>query len=339
MDYSRLGVAVGITTIPLYLWVLLFIVPPDVKFQIANPVLFALTQYFAAPLFFSIPWILFIYLGRDRLSASIKHMTETSYIIPVRWRIFYGFNTLIVLLVFGLPFLSPVLAVIGGIILVGRIYYGAESIRKKSRRARAFLIFLLLIIFGGTPTIILIYFLSRYIGLYYVITSFWSSIIQNIYAFTLCIGDALAVGSLLWFIYAGAAEFEFQAYGLRISKPPAKLIWLFEAIVFAIFVVIGLQYFLTPSLPLPGSSSTLNLINIVCLGIVGVIFLVSTFKGLKRTRGRSSVWGLIFLMAFLALYVFTLANPTPDAASIAVFSAAGLFLLMYFISYLKVRPK
>nr|MDO8135981.1 hypothetical protein [Candidatus Njordarchaeum guaymaensis] len=169
----------------------------------------------------------------------------------------------------------------------------------------------------------------------------WVINVQYIYAFSLCIGDALSVGSLLWFIYAGAAEFEFQTYGMYVSRPPAKLIRLFEAVFFLIFVYVGLlPYIQIPQIGWTPAVTDLNYsllffpINPICLAIVGIIFLMSTFKGLRRGGERNSALGLIFLIGFFSIELFI--HLSWAYLTTALLGATALFLLIFFISFRKV---
>jgi hypothetical protein len=342
MFYSRLFIVLGLAAIPAYLWSLMLFLPAGtIKFAIDNPALNLLTQFLLAPLFFSIPWTLFVYFNRDRLAESVQHMNQTATVIPMRWKVFYGFNTLVILLFFVIPILSPVLAVAGGVVLAGRIYFAAGSIRDKSRRMRGLILFFLLVVFAGLPTLILFYFLSSYGTLSGIIVKAWSEHIDYIYSISLCIGDALAIGSLIWFVYAGAAEFEFQTFGTYVTKTPAKMIRVFEFVLFIAFAYVGLSYIWIPgvtqvALGGTGASVRLSIINAICLAAVAIIFLLSTVRGLRRKGERNSAWGLIFLIAFLSIEIFShYINYLP---AVAVLSATVLFSVMFFISYRSVGP-
>lgn len=350
MQYSRLGVVVGTIGILVYFWTLAALVDLwGIESVLGNSVFYWPTRLFVAPLFFSIPWILFIYFNRDRMADAIQHMTETTTIIPVRWRVFYGFNTLIILLFFVLPFFSPVLAIVGGAVLVGRIYYGREIIRAGGRRRKALFVVLLSVIFIGVPLILLIRIITPYVDALASIWSSWETNVPIIYVFSLCLGDALAVGSLIWFIYAGAAEFEFKSYGTYSTRPPAKLIWLFETTIFLIFVYLGvLLYLPIPQIgwtPVGGDlfhSVVMNYINPICLAIVGIIFIVSTFRGLRKSGERSSAWGLILLIGFFAIEVvirLTSALTITGVLTIVLFGASALFLLLLAVSFQRVGQR
>jgi hypothetical protein len=347
MRYSRLAVAFGAIGILAYFWVLAALADLwGIAIALAGSVFYWPTRLFVAPLFFSIPWVLIIYFNRDRLADAVQHMTETTTIIPVRWRIFYGFNTLIILLIFVLPFFSPVLAVVGGVVVVGRIFFGWEFIRGGGLGRKAILIVLLSAIFVGVPAILLIGIISPYIGALGRIWSSWESNVPTIYVLSLCLGDALAIGSLIWFIYAGAAEFEFQRYGMYSAKPPAKFIRLFEAVLFLVFVYFGvLLYFPIPQIgwnPVSGyimDSIIARYVNWICLGLVGVIFLVSATKGLRRSGERNSAWGLILLIGFFAIQAVISLTDALTAASvltIVLFAASALFLIMLAVSFRRV---
>jgi hypothetical protein len=143
-------------------------------------------------------------------------------------------------------------------------------------------------------------------------------------------------------VYAGAAEFEFQTFGMYLTKAPAKVIRVFEFALFIVFAYVGLSYIWIPGVAqilLGGTeaSARLSIINDVCLAIVALIFLLSVSRGLRRKGERNSVWGLIFLIAFLSIELF--AHYIDYLPTVAVFSATALFLVMFFISYRRVGPQ
>jgi hypothetical protein len=347
MQYSRLGVVVGTAGIIVYFWTLAALVDLwGIESVLGSSVFYWPTRLFIAPLFFSIPWILFMYFNKDRLADAIQHMSETTTIIPVRWRIFYGFNTLIILLFFALPFFSPVLAIVGGAVLVGRIYYGRESIRAGGRRKKVLFIVLLSAIFVGVPLILLIRIITPYVDALGSIWSSWEDNVPIIYVFSLCLGDALALGSLIWFIYAGAAEFEFRTFGTYSTRPPARLIWVFESVIFLVFVYFGvLLYVPIPQIgwsPVGGDpfrSVVMTYVNPICLAIVGIIFLISTYRGLRRSGERNSAWGLLLLIGFFAIEIvlrLTSGLMIAGVLTIVLFGASALFLLMLVASFRRV---
>jgi hypothetical protein len=347
MQYSRLGVALGTVGILVYFWTLAALVDLwGIGSVLGTSVFYWPTRLFVAPLFFSIPWVLFIYFNRDRLADAIQHMSETTTIIPVRWRVFYGFNTLIILLFFALPFFSPVLAVLGGAVLVGRIYYGRESVRGGGRRKKTLFIVVLSAIFVGIPLILLARIITPYVDALGSIWSSWEFNVPIIYVFSLCLGDALAVGSLIWFIYAGAAEFEFRTYGTYSTRPPARLIWVFESVLFLVFVYFGVLLYVqipqlgwTPAGVDPFQSVVMNYVNPICLAIVGIIFLVSTFRGLRRSGERNSAWGLLLLIGFFAIEIvlrLTGGLGRAGVLTVVLFGASALFLLMLAVSFRRV---
>ena len=347
MQYSRLGVALGTVGILVYFWTLAaFVDLWGIGSVLGSSVFYWPTRLFIAPLFFSIPWVLFIYFNRDRLADAIQHMSETTTIIPVRWRVFYGFNTLIILLFFALPFFSPVLAVLGGAVLVGRIYYGRDSIRAAGRGKKALFILVFSAILVGIPLILLARIITPYVGALGSIWSSWETNVPIIYIFSLCLGDALAVGSLIWFIYAGAAEFEFRTYGTYSTRPPAKLIWVFEAFIFVVFVYFGVLLYVqipqigwTPVGVDPFQSVVMSYVNPICLAIVGIIFLISTFRGLRRSGERNSAWGLLLLIGFFAIEIvlrLTGGLGRAGVLTIVLFGASALFLLLLAVSFRRV---
>jgi hypothetical protein len=198
----------------------------------------------------------------------------------------------------------------------------------------------------GIPLLLLARIVTPYVDVLGSIWNSWETNVPIIYVFSLCLGDALAVGSLIWFIYAGAAEFEFRTYGTYSTRPPAKLIWAFESIIFIVFVYFGvLQYVQIPQLGWipagvdPFQSAVMIYINPICLAIVGIIFLISTFRGLRRSGGGNSAWGFVLLIGFFAIEIIlrlTGGLGRTDVLTAVLFGASALFLLLLAVSFRRV---
>jgi hypothetical protein len=129
----------------------------------------------------------------------------------------------------------------------------------------------------------------------------------------MCIVDSLAIGSIIWLIFAGAGEFEVQTYGSKITEVPYKLLAIFQIIVFLI-----LAYFTLPYIYFPGISSSgyitwggrpellFNYINYICLGIFGIVTLIMLVRGASKRRGfNPSLIGFVLAGAFIGVDYFT----------------------------------
>ncbi|WXG41416.1 MAG: hypothetical protein WED07_11735 [Candidatus Freyarchaeum deiterrae] len=285
------------------------------QFGLQSSLVDTLINYVVAPIFFSLPWVLFIYLNRTRLANTFSAMNSSTTIIPLRYRIFYGFNTLIVILFFLLPMISPILGVVGGIILAGRIVTKSEWVWKRSSGARILFGALLVLMICPLPIYAAYIFYNGQVFFLMAnwIWSIWTNIMVMVYAIAMCIVDALAIGSVIWLIFAGAGEFEANTYGVKMTEVPYRLLAVFQMAVFLV-----LAYFTLPYVYFPGISPSgyltwggspgllFDYINWICLGIFGVVTLIGLIKGIQKGLGLNpSIIGFIFAGAFIAVDYFT----------------------------------
>jgi len=274
-----------------------------------------LMNYVVVPIFFSLPWLLFIVINRTRLANTFSIMNSSSTIIPLRYRIFYGFNALIVILFFVLPTISPILSVFAGIILAGRIITRSEWVWKASRDIRIAYGALLVLMICPLPAYAAYIFYREQIFALLAnwIWGIWTNTMIMVYVVSMCIVDALAIGSIIWLIFAGAGEFEAQTYGIKMTEVPYRLLAIFEFIVFLILAYLTVPYIYFPGLSPSGYVTwggdpelLFNYINYACLGIIGFVTLVCLVKGVQRGTGfNPSLVGFIFAGSFLGVDYFT----------------------------------
>ncbi|MEM1658771.1 MAG: hypothetical protein QXK94_07050 [Candidatus Jordarchaeales archaeon] len=328
--FSRLMLALSVFLTPLYFMVLFAFSPVKLRpyplpFDIevfSYPLLHTMLQcvehmyplnmainYIFAPLFFSLPWLLFAVISHERIIKTLQLLDTTTTIIPLRYRIFYGFNTLLLVALFVLPVLFPVLSVVSSVILAGRVLNASEWFWEQKRLVKlAVSLITFAAICGGPIYLVSIYYLEKLHV--FIINWFWDLWVNNIvvtYTITMCIVDALAVGSVVWLFYAGSAEFEARTFGVALTKPPYKAIAVLETVFFLLFAYIGLPYLYIPGV-IPryivwGSNPSLlyERINYVCLGIISLVTIIGSVRGLKARKFNFSIFGLIVAGSFLCL--------------------------------------
>jgi hypothetical protein len=153
---------------------------------------------FVMPLIFAFPWALFFTIFRERTVNAWNAMKVKTSIIPLRWRMFYGFNTIIVISFFILPFFSPALAVFAALVLTWRIVYHSDFIWQKTESVRLLYGALLFIVIAALPLYLLIIWFQYYLGsVAATILATWVDWFPIFYFVSICIVDALAIGALL----------------------------------------------------------------------------------------------------------------------------------------------
>lgn len=274
-----------------------------------------LMNYVVAPILFSLPWLLFIVINRTRLANTFSKMNSSTTVIPLRYRIFYGFTSLIVILFFVLPTISPILSIFAGIILAGRIVTMSDWVWKAGRNTRIIYGALIALMVCPLPIYAAYIFYSGQIFVLLAnwIWSIWTNVMIMVYSIAMCIVDSLAIGSIIWLVFAGAGEFEAQTYGSKMTEVPYKLIAIFQIAVFLV-----LAYFTLPYIYFPGLSSSgyitwggnpellFRYINYICLGIFGVVTLIMLIRGSQKRLGfNPSLVGFILAGAFIGVDYLT----------------------------------
>lgn len=266
-------------------------------------------NYVFAPLFFSLPLFLFAALSHERIIRTFEVLDTTTTIVPLRYRIFYGFNTLLIVVFFLFPILFPILSVASSVILAGRALNTSNWFWRQGRVVKsAACVATFTAMCGGPVYLTTIYYLE---GLHVFLTNWlwelWANNMVITYTISMCIVDALAIGSVVWLIFAGSAEFEVKTFGLALTKPPYRAIAILEATFFVMFVYVGLPYIYIPGWPphylIWGSNPSIlyDRINYICLGLISLVTLIGLIRGIRRRVFNFSLLGLIVAGGFLGL--------------------------------------
>ncbi|MFX1509046.1 MAG: hypothetical protein ACFFBR_01950 [Promethearchaeota archaeon] len=272
-------------------------------------------RYFIIPVIFSFPWILFVYIFRERTINASEIMNKKGNLIPLRWRMLYSFNTLIILAFFIFPFLSPPLAIFAALVLAYRIVHRSENIWQKSQGARCSYTLILFILLAIMPVYFTIIWFQYFIAITGIIFTSWWILFDPMYFTSLCIVNALAIGSLLHLSYGTLDE-----SGILQHKDSQKL-WLIrfaELALFAIFWVVlnpFIPFFslsitsgMTFNLAFPdpigfaGTLGNVSYVNYLCLGIIAIVYLVKFAVGIGGDL-KLSIFGILFAAAFLIVEV------------------------------------
>lgn len=290
-------------------------------------------RYLIMPGVFAFPWVLFTVIFRERTVNAWNAMKGKTSIIPLRWRMFYGFNTLIVLSFFLFPFFSPPLAVFGAFVLAWRMVYHSDFVAQKGGGARTLYGLFLFVVLAAAPILLLIFWFQNYFG--YVlgqVLSTWFAWFDTIYFVSICIVDSLAVGALLHLSYG-----TLDSTG-KVSSEKYRAVWAIR-LVEAVFVGL-LLVFLSPMDPLKlglGSYDPLKLgwplityINWACLGIVAIVYIVKLCVGL-RGRVNLSLLGVLLAAAFLLVQLFQDVNLVLKGG--LIIGSSLLFVIAFLISF------
>jgi len=307
---TRLTVVLLAIVGPIYFFLLMLFIPQMTLFS--DEGLNLLFHFVGIPIVFSVPWVGTIYYQRYRLANTVHIMDETITVVPLRWRIFYGANALFILMVFILPMLTPIMAIVEGLIVAGHVFYligvGKLGGGKPAAVLGALVAFALCIL----PAFVMIKFLPIYIDLWATILATWEGFWLNIaYGIAQCLVNALSFGAPVYFIYFGAQEYDKGLYGEVYTKTPTRWIRFVELMIFVIFLFMYL-----PPIPTPvGSIPFLNLsilfkdyINWVSLGIVVIMVIVKMALKVKGDTTMGGASNIFIVGLFLVVELFFKTN-------------------------------
>ncbi|MFX0169051.1 MAG: hypothetical protein ACFE89_06765 [Candidatus Hodarchaeota archaeon] len=296
-------------------------------------------RYFIIPVVFAFPWILFVYIFRERTINASEIMNAKGNLIPLRWRMLYGFNTFIILGLFIFPFISPPMAIFAALVLAYRLVHRSEGIWNKSSGTRTGYTLILFLLLAAVPVYLSViwfqYFLTSVVG---VIFTTWITYFDLMYFTSLCIANALSVGALLALSYGTLDDRG------KLRYEDTKKMWM---IYFGQLVLIALQWILlnpwinfgfTFSSPdlfgFAGTFGNITYINYICLGIFGIVYLVKLFVGLGKGM-KLSIIGILFAAAFLLVEVLAsfIALPGTLLRPVLIVGSSLLFVLAFSISF------
>ncbi|MFX0134641.1 MAG: hypothetical protein ACFFDN_13460 [Candidatus Hodarchaeota archaeon] len=353
IDLARLSVVIIFILTPIYFFLLMGIINQDPL----NPFTFYIVRYYfgkdvetfirtiLVPLLFIIPWWLFILAYKNKFANSFSEIKQTTSVIPIRWMIFYGFNGIFTIITFIIPYISPFFVIIAFASFAWAIIRNSEF---AWNRTKAFLVFYSFIIFGlflALPILVLFEFVTKYVIVFNQIMIIWNDFLPIFYEFSVIIANALAIGSLFWMIYAGAAEFEKESFsGMAMTEVPETGIKVLELILFAAFFTIWIY-------SLPPEGTTLKLImtyiNWTCLIIGTLVMFICFFKGLGRGDDKRPFFGYFVMILFLGLEAFRMyptliggLKTTPiELMSIIMLATGIIFLIVFLVAFIRASDE
>ena len=296
-------------------------------------------RYFLIPVIFAFPWILFVFIFRERTINASEIMNAKGNLIPLRWRMLYGFNTFIILGFFIFPFISPPLSIFAALVLAYRLVHRSENIWDKSSGQRMGYTLLLFLLLAAVPVYLTViwfqYFLTTVVA---VIFTTWITYFDLMYFTSLCIANALSIGALLALSYGTLDERG------KLRYEDTKKMWL---IYFGQLVLIAIQWillnpwiniginFATPDpFGFAGTLGNITYINYICLGIFGIVYLVKLIVGLGKGM-KLSIIGILFAAAFLAVEVLSsfLILPGSFLRPALIVGSSLLFVFAFAVSF------
>lgn len=287
---SRLIVLILSIVIPIYFSLLLvfsdiytlsLIIFPNLYFNL-------IFNFIVTPIILSSPWIVLIYIFRNRLANTFTLWVDKTSIVPLRWLIFYGINTAIIAAFFIFPFISPGLSIFSAIILAWQFIASREGLWIRGRR---FLILFSLPVFIAVlalPVIIFLLFYPAYVPLSLWVFTNWQNFVGVFYAFSIWVVNAITIGSSIWVFYNIALR-------RRIRDVFSESNWIIRGIEILLFILFA--YLWIPQLG--NMQNVIGYINLVSLGLMAILILIKLKAG--AAGGNYSLLGVVVSGGFLVI--------------------------------------
>ena len=336
---TRLAVVLLALVGPIYFFLLMLFVP----FQLApfsDPMLNTLFNYVATPVVFSAPWVGWIYYKRYKLANMVHIMDGTITAVPLRWRIFYGANAAFVIAMFILPLVTPVLAIISGLVGAGHVFYRIGIGKLGGGKLAAFLGFFVALGLCILPVLVMIEFIPGYLPLWQTVLQSWNDFWLDVaYGFAQCLVNALSFGAPVYFVYYGAQQYDRGLYGEVYTQTPTRWIRVGELLVFVIFLVMYLPpiptgFGIIPFLDL--SYLFTSYINWISLGIVAIMTLVKMRLGVKEDTTMGGFSNIFVIGLFLVVELFFKTNR--QLITVIIWMAFVVYGSLTAISYFRASP-
>ena len=325
---------------PVYFFILMFLLPFQMQ-PFMDPLYDALFHYVLAPAVFSAPWVGFIYNSRYRLSNSIQLMGDTTSTVPLRWRVFYGSNAAFVMAFFVLPLIAAPLAVVGGLVVAGHLFYRVGIGKMGGGKAASAFGIIVAIALCILPAIVTIQFIPEYIAIWESILVAWSSFwFIVVYGFAQCLVNALSFGAPVYFIYFAAQQYDKGVYGTVYTTTPTRWIRIAELLIFVIFL-----YFYLPDIPTPFGIIDLadmsflftSYINWISLSIVVIMILVKRGLGVSDSSTLGGPANMLIVGMFLVIELFFKTNLL--IVTLTIWLAFLLFAGVIVANFIRASPR
>jgi len=320
---SRIVVFIAIFAIPIVLFILFNF--SGFEFTVVwLPEPYKSVVLISAPYFFSIGWLFILILFANRISGSLDNIDLNSQVIPQRLKIFYGFNAIVVMIIFGFPLLTPVICVISFASFGYRIstfkkdWEEGELIPKYAKYTSfAFAIFPAIISLFVLPD--MLYF-SQYIWV-----NLWAPRLQALHNFSMALCTALTFGSLFIMIKTGASEYEKDKL-LKNQDLNFTWVYIVEIVLFGLFIF--LQYL--------ENKAPIQAFYIIGFIVACFVTLINLLRNRKQVDFSKYFFGYVMTIVLLGFNALTWDQITTETIkNVSIIASAIIYIIVYFIVFLR----
>lgn len=284
------------------------------------------------PVFFSLPWIAFLFIDRNRVAETFENMGRALRKVSLGLGLFYSVSALIVFIFFILPFGSPIIGVFASFGLI------PWAIKKKTGRNLPWWILLIpSLLLSAIPIVLAVGFCTNYGEIWNSLWTFWSgigssgtTILQQLgFAHYMWgFGYSVAIGA----VFAGFASFVYEgaSYMDHFTKKPKGFLYIVEFVVAAVIFTLYMIF--------PVSAKTGEIMFYIISGLaifVGLSEFIMRFFRKRRRSDRDNVpmGALVMVPLFIAVDLVRLAGEA-EIRNAAITAALGLVCVVYIVLFL-----
>jgi hypothetical protein len=287
------------------------------------------------PVFFSLPWVVFLFIDRNRVAETFENMGRAMRKVSLGLNLFYSVSALIVFVFFVLPFGSPIIGVFASFGLI------PWAIKKKTgRRLPWWLVLIPSLLLAAIPVVLAVGFCTNYGEIWQNLWAFWSggastgSILQRagFVHYMWGFGYSVAIGA----VFAGFANFVYEgaSYMDRFTEKPKGLLYIVE---FVVAAVVFALYLVFPTVGRYPGDRVGEIMFYVISGIailVGISEFIMRFFRKRRRSDKENVpiGAYVMVPLFVAVDLVRLAGTT-EIRNAAITAALALVCVVYFVLF------
>ncbi len=335
---SRLIVFISIIVVPIIIFIVFNVAGFSLWFS-ADPVLNLWLIRILCPLVFSVGWLFFLILFANRFAETMDSMDRTVSIVPLRLKIFYGINALVILFIFIFPLITPVIAILSFASFAWRITTFKKEMWDDSKTS--FLTKFTIVLFSLLPIFCAVCIIPDYLNLpLFLWNGVWNFSIYEVgleaitfqdimYIFSYSLCTALAIGSFFVLLAnRGVAEYE-QLFAAPPKTKGMLEVKIFEFLFFIFLFVLALLDF-----------AVVDFFYYFGFFVVVVVSIVNFFSGKKKNKKfKAHVFGYILAAIFMSSSLFSIIpGVSPDVSGVlklwSLVALAAIFIIIFFYTFI-----
>lgn len=323
---SRIIVLISIFAIPVVIFLIFFF--GNFSLWYSNNVYAEfLVLKLLIPFIFSVSWLYFIVVLKERVANTIDAMDRVTSIIPLRLKIFYGMIALVILFIFVFPLITPVVAVLSFMSMAWHVSTKEHDFGEEGTPLITKILMILGVILAIFCTVSII---PQYFTLsIFLSTGIWLPLTDHIYIFSYTLCTSLAIGSL-FFMYENKGVSEYEGiFTSESAKKEVSYVKYVELVLFVFFLFLAY--------------AGIEMIELFYwAGFIIVIFVsIVNFFTSKEESGkyRGHVLGYILAAIFMGSNVLSFFEIAQIIELISLIAAAIIFIFAFFLTFFLVEEE